>query len=115
MRLLNSMNIINTYLYISASPFFWASMGMITATAMFIGAILYNGDLKKISKALISIASYSFLLLAVTTNRIYSVISISGTDNPEQALAGILTIFITTIFYFLGMFLGVLVTKSQHK
>jgi len=99
------------YYYISSAPLFWASMGMVVATAMFIGAMVYNGDLKKITKVLLSVLVYAFFLTAVTTNRLYFAFISGNFDDPVLAFAGVMTTVIVTLFYILGMFFGVLLVK----
>ena len=51
--------------YISSAPYFWLSMGMTASMAMFIGAIIYDGELEYAWKGLLSVGMYGFFLFQV--------------------------------------------------
>lgn len=99
--------IIKTLEYISCAPYFWSAMGMTTAIAIFIGALLYDGNVTQTRKGIISILSYVGLLLFVTQSRISYYMNIGEVGMYHQAYAGIATIFIITFFWILGIILGV--------
>lgn len=100
-----------SFIYISNSSYFWHSMFSTTACSIFIGSFLYNGDFKLFSKGLFTLIPYIVLLLATTTLRINGLPEII---NYAQAYAGMATIIMLTIFYCIGLFLGVCVTKYAH-
>lgn len=101
------MDIIATLVYISQAPYFWGTMGIITAMAMFFGVILYDGKLDEVGKALVGLNSYVGLLLWVNIIRINSVPEI---HDHVQAYAGITTIIIVTLFWCIGLFVGVFIS-----
>jgi hypothetical protein len=101
--------------YVTSVPYFWLSMGLTISTAMFIGATMYNGDLRKFSKALIGILSYGFFLFAITATRLYDTGTTVGFKSSTLAHAGIFTLAFVTVAYVLGMFIGVMVTNyAKH-
>lgn len=100
--------------YVAGAPYFWGSMGFTTAIAMFIGATMYDGQLTQVKKGLVSIFLYAFLLLQVTYSRIQPFLTLNGTHDPKL-LAGIATIFLVTLFWCLGLFLGVLLFKKVAR
>jgi RsiW-degrading membrane proteinase PrsW (M82 family) len=102
-----------SFFYITSDPFFWPSMSFTTLIGIFIGSVIYDGDMEQIRKALITLCSYCFMLLTVTTTRIMP--TIPFTTHPERPFAGVVTIFLVTIFYILGMFLGVFITRKAHN
>lgn len=104
------MDIVATLAYISAAPYFWGTMGFITAMAMFFGVILYDGKLDEAGKALVGLGSYVSLLLWVNIIRINSVPKI---NDHVQAYAGIITILVVTSFWCLGLFIGVLISRLE--
>lgn len=97
--------------YITSAPFFWSTMAMTTASSLWIGALLYNGDFKLFVKSLFTLIPYVALLFATTVVRITNV----EINNHAQAYAGVGTILFLTFFYVLGLLLGVLITKAAHK
>lgn len=99
----------DTLVYISQAPYFWGTMGFITAMAMFIGVILYDGKMKEVSKALVCVGSYAALLTWINLIRISHV----GVKNWAQAYAGVATIILVTFCWLLGMFLGVLLANLK--
>ena len=98
-----------TVAYISSAPYFWGTMGFITSMAMFIGVILYDGKLTEVGKAMTGILTYAGMLLWVTMIRLSGV----ATGNHIQAFAGIATIIFVTIFWCIGLFLGVLLASIK--
>ena len=112
---MNFMQIINLpsiFYYISGIPFFWASMGLITAIGIFIGSLLYNGDLKNLTKGVLTLSVYTGLLATTNINRVYIVFMTEGITDSSKALAGTFTAVITLMFYILGMVAGVLITRK---
>jgi hypothetical protein len=104
-----------SYLYVISDPFFWATMSFTTMTGIFIGAVIYNGDVGQIKKFIASLGCYIILILSVNLSRIISQIEYDQPIVSPQPFASIVTIILVTIFYLLGMAIGVLLVKRAHK
>jgi hypothetical protein len=104
--------IISAILYVSSDPFFWPSMGITTMIGIFIGAVIYNGDVTEVKKMIASLICYAVLISTVNLTRVLPDLPIVANSKP---LGSIITIFIVTIFYLLGTFIGVKITKKAHK
>jgi len=100
--------------YITSAPYFWQSIGMTVATSMFVGAILYNGDLTLVGKGVVTILSYSLFLLTIFFARVVEYGKTIGFTNPVLAYAGIYTVILLSIAYIIGMYIGVFVVKRAH-
>jgi len=97
--------------YITTAPFFWGSMGFTTAVGMFIGAVIYDGNLPDVKKGIVSILSYACMLFWIISSRVFN--GISTALQPERALASLLTIMIVTVFWVFGVYLGVWVLNLR--
>lgn len=107
--------IVEAFKYITSDPYFCLSMGLTTSIGMFVGAVIYDGLLRDVKKAVIVLISYAFLLGATTLARVLPKIP-NEVVNVNQPFAGVETIIIITIFYILGMWFGVkLVNKAGKK
>ena len=104
-----------TILYVINAPLFWASMGMTTAIAMFIGAMIYDGQLTEVRKGILTIGSYVFMLLWMTISRIFNMIDSTPNRISEMTFAGTLSIVFVSIAWTLGVFLGVLIFNLRYK
>ncbi len=104
--------------YVTGAPLFWLAMGMTSATGVFIGAIIYNGDIPMFKKGLVTVLCYTFFLLLTTTTRVASGRTVETIFSHPNATAGIITIVFITFFYLLGMCIGVFtvnkVLKGKH-
>jgi len=99
--------------YVIIAPFFWGTMGFTTAFGMYVGAILYNGNLGQASKGVFGIFTYAGMLLWITSSRVFN--SITEDTKFPLAFAGLITIVITTVFWVLGVFIGVsLLNLRKH-
>jgi len=110
------MNVIlSTILYVISQPYFWPSMAFTTLIGIFIGAVVYDGVLKEVKKLCLSLFVYMALLLTVNLTRVIP--QTMGKDLPKlvSGYSQSVTIFIVTIFYLLGMWLGVLMVRKAHK
>ena len=112
MQLINLPEIID---YIVDAPFFWSSMGLITAIGILVGNVIYSGDTKGFSKAFITTSVYTSLLVTMNLNRVYDVFLNIGIKDTKMAFAGTATACIVFIFYILGMYVGVHITKLVYK
>lgn len=109
-------NILAAIEYVTNASFFYQSMGMTTATAIFIGASIYNGDVRTMWKGLISVGAYAGLVLLTTVPRVYETLSIStATHRPGLEYAGIVTIAFITIYYVLGILIGVYTVQRARS
>lgn len=111
MNFIQTMNLLETFYYISQAPFFWASMGMITGIGMFIGSIIHNGDVNSMVKTIVTLIVYVTLLTSMNITRIYDVYCKVGIENPTIAFGGVLTTLVVSLFYIMGMYIGVVITK----
>jgi hypothetical protein len=92
------------------TPYIWSSLGSIVAIAMFIGPILYNGDLTMVGKSIISIGLYVvFCSVLIGSHAIY----IEHLSFPMSAQPFIF-LFLVAICYLLGIYLGVLIHVFSH-
>lgn len=105
--------------YVINAPFFYSSMGMTAATSIFIGAAMYNGELKPASKGILAVLSYAILLLITTLPRVFDRLNNSelafSQERTSMAYAGAITIFFLTIWYILGILIGVYTVQRAHK
>jgi len=100
-------------LYIIKDPFFLPSMTFVTMIGVFIGAVLYDGEIKQLKRMLLSLFCYAGLIVAVTLTRVIPRVKLGLiTIHPY---AQIITIFVVTIFYLLGTFVGVKIIKHTHN
>jgi len=102
-------------LYVIADGFFWPSMAVVVMIGVFIGSVLYDGCVKEIKKMLISVFAYAFMIMSVNFTRVLPQMGTEQIIDVRKPLASIGTIFLVTIFYLLGMWLGVMTTGHAHK
>ena len=107
--------LLQTYFYMSQSPYFWLSMGMTTAVAMFVGAIIYDGDLGAMNKGIISVGFYAAFLLQVSYSRASNYLFLTGKIANHQTYANILTVLFLTMFWVIGIFLGVYISCKVRE
>lgn len=100
--------------YVAGDYYFIPSMAMIVICGLFVGSVIFNGDVQQIKKGIVVLLSYASLLVMVNYARIYPLFSTFSPEHSRQPLAGIVTILFVTIFYLLGMCWGVYVTKKAH-
>lgn len=104
-----------TILYVTGAPNFWLAMGMTTATAMLIGALIWDGNLRQVTKAIVTLGSYVIMLIWLLIDRIANVIPARSLEVNEFTYAGIFSIIITSFFWILGIELGVLIFNRRYK
>lgn len=63
-----------TLLYIMTAPYFWLTVGAMISVFMFIGAIIFDGDLSLASKGIMVLFSYVFFLIYAQVSRIANTI-----------------------------------------
>ena len=100
--------IFDTLFYISHAPYFWLTMGMVTAVSMFVGAIVFDGDLPTATKGIIGVLSYVFFLIQAQFTRVTDAIPRIKPSSPSYTWhAATMTIVVITLFWILGVLLGV--------
>lgn len=83
-------------------------MGLTTSIALFIGVLLYDGNTENTKKGMIATLSYGSMLLFTTFVRILPMaIEQNFVFKNAQPLAGIATIIFITVFWVIGVVLGV--------
>lgn len=109
-------DIISSINYITSASFFYPTMGMTAAASIFLGAAFYNGEIRQMWKAIIVITTYAALLLLTITSRV-----VESLGNPEiphnthLAYASTITIFFLTIYYILGIIIGVYTVQRVKR
>ena len=104
--------------YIVKAPYFWASMGLITAVSMLLTALIFDHDIQEIKKATFAKFMFIIMLFYVTFSRVSAITSFHDAKNIPMIYAGIVTILVVTLFWFIGTFFGVLtliLTKKHNK
>lgn len=91
--------------YISGFPYFWVSMGFVSAISMITMVMLFDHHLGEIKRSLTAKIIFIFLLFWVTLNRIGN---IPGIVDIKKAYASSATLIIVSIFWFIGAFFGIL-------
>lgn len=112
------MNAINLFVdslkFVSEQTLFWQSMGFTSGMAIFVGVILFNGNSAQAKKGTLAILSYAAMLLWTTIMRILpSAIERNFIYTDGRPFAGIVTIFYITIFWILGIIIGVNVFRFR--
>jgi len=94
--------------------FFWPAMAFTSMIGIFIGAVIYNGDVREIGKSIISLASYALLIILTITTRVGPDLGGISPEHYYMPFAGVMTILVVTAFYLLGMCIGVKIIKYAH-
>jgi len=105
--------IIATLVYVTNDPFFWPSMAFTTMMGIFIGAVIYNGDVTQVRKMILSLSSYAALIISVNLSRVIP--DIAKVAQPFKPVAFLAATVMVTFFYLLGTGLGVHLVKRAHK
>lgn len=97
--------------HIFSTPFIWPSLGTITAIGIFVGPLLYNGDLKAIWKAILCLGVFGTLagLVLQTHAKMTEQVGFKMSLQPY--------IFITLVgmAYISGLLIGISIFKMVHK
>jgi hypothetical protein len=116
---MTSKLLIASFMYMQDAPLFWASVGFTVAIAMFVGAMVYNGNIAQARKGIVSVASYGLMLFWMTISRVtqtyFDTNGFSHSSRPEFAFAGTITIVVVSLAWLLGMVLGVFTFTSRDK
>lgn len=101
--------------YVTSDPYFVLAMSLTSCTGIFIGAVLYGGLMGEARKAIVAVLSYVGLLVASNVSRVLPIIARGGFHETYQPFAGLATILLVTLFYVIGVILGVRVTCRAHN
>lgn len=104
----------SAFIYVASQNLFWGSMGFTTAIAMFVGVMLFDGNMEQTKKGLVSVLSYAGMIFWTTLIRVMP-ISLESTVHTERVYAGIATVAYITFFWLLGIFIGVNIFRLRHK
>lgn len=106
----------STVNYVTSAPYFWVTMGMITGLSMFIGAIIFDGDLSIASKAMIGLGSYIFFVIQTQLVRIGNALqnNMIRHSEPFMFYASNATLIIISLFWIFGVLLGVFISSRVH-
>jgi hypothetical protein len=99
--------------YVTDAPYFMESMVSLTCTAIFIGAAIYDGDMKNATRGIITTAGYVVILFIMTIQRVTDQITSGMVTDFERAWAGSITMMITTLTYILGIIIGVAIFRFK--
>lgn len=105
----------DTVVYVVDVPYFWITMGMITASAMFCGAIILNGDIMMAWRSLITKMVYVTLLFQVNYFRVTYEVERLQIGFSKYSYATIAAMAIVTLFWILGMLIGVYTSHLVKK
>lgn len=109
--------ICKSLIFVAQSDYFYQAMAAVTIIAMMIGSLLYNGDLNQLKKAALTIFTYGGMIVLTNMARIISsdtgVIRIMMVNG--QAFNGTTTVIYVTLFYMIGVAIGVWVHKRSRN
>lgn len=102
-------------IYVMHAPYFWGSMGFTTASALFIGAYIYGGDVTNLKKGIIMVLSYGLMICWTNIMRVTN--ALAGINMPPSVLpmayASTISLISITIFWLIGIALGVIWFKFK--
>jgi len=101
-------------LYVMVDGYFWPSMAVIVMIGLFVGSTLYDGCIKEVKKMLLSLSIYGLMIIVVTSSRVVPDFY-SGIFKAHHPFSGVATVLLVTLFYSLGLWFGVKITKHAHK
>lgn len=91
-------------------------MGLTTSIAMFVGASIYNGNFEQAKKGVFAVGSYGTMLAWTIFSRVLpNALERNFVYSDGRAFAGLVTIIYVTIFWMLGIGMGVTVYKWTKK
>lgn len=103
--------------YVTAAPYFWQTMAVAVICAMLIGSVVHNGDLSSVNKAVVTLGTYATLLFIINFSRILDALSVHTLDvmNTGMAYASNVSLIMLTVFWVLGLWWGVFITKRARR
>ena len=111
---MNFIILAHTLKYITSAPYFWVSMGMVASVSVFVGAIIFDGDIPTASKGIVGVISYVFFLIQVQVTRVNDTISktLKNGNFDYMFHAATFSIIVVTLFWILGIFIGVATSST---
>lgn len=106
-------SLLSSFTYVISDVYFWPSMAVIMMIGVFIGSVLYDGCVKEVKKMVVSLSIYGLLIATVTSSRVIPDFA-EGRFVLHHPFSGIATVVLVTLFYLLGIYLGVKITKHAH-
>ena len=106
-------SLLNSFIYVISDVYFWPSMAVIVMIGIFIGSVLYDGCIKEIKKMVVSLSIYALLIITVTSERVIPDFA-DGRFIIHHPFSGVSTVILVTLFYLIGTYLGVKITKHAH-
>ena len=107
--------ITDAFYYVIQDPYFFPAMTSVVMIGIFIGATIFDGNLRLSRKYILTLFTYSLLLSLVNLSRVIPRIVNGGIIQTQQPLAGTLTNLFVSVAYLAGMYIGVWITKKAHK
>lgn len=107
--------ILCTINYVIWDTFFWPSMAFTTTIGVFIGAVIYDGLLNDIKKMILSLTIYAIIIATVNLTRIVPQFDVNTIIDPSRPFASTITLILVTVFYLLGMYIGVAMVNKAHR
>ena len=105
--------ILNSLSYVIHGNMFWQSMGMTTATALFIGAMLFHESNKSnFYKAVVTVMIYSIFLIFTSAARVSP--NVSDGIVTAKTYAAVITISLITTAYALGLIIGYCLLRRKN-
>lgn len=101
--------------YVIWDTFFWPAMAFTTIIGIFIGAVIYDGLLEDIKKMILSLTVYGLIIATVNITRIIPKFVDHSIVDPSKPLASTVTLILVTLFYLLGMYIGVQMVNKAHR
>jgi hypothetical protein len=112
---MNQQIFLDTLRYVVNVPYFWLTMGMVSASAMFCGAIILNGDIEMAWRSLLTKIVFITLLFQVNYFRVTNELDIRDLQVSKYSYATIFAMTIVTFFWIFGMILGVYTSHFIKK
>lgn len=106
--------IVEAFKYVVSDQYFWIAMSLTTIVGVYISAAIYDGETKELKKFMASLGAYIALILMTTYARISPNLDTITPNHQYQTYAGSVTLLLVTLFYLLGMGLGVIITRRAH-
>lgn len=102
-------------LYVSQQNLFWGSMSFTTCIGMFVGVLLFDGNIEATKKGMVATLSYGSMIAWTTFVRILpNAIENNFKFVNAQPFAGLATLIYITFFWILGVCIGVNIFKFKH-
>lgn len=112
------IDILKSISYVVGVPYFWPTMGSVSALSIFVGSMIFDGNTRDSLKALIALLVYAAFLMFVQINRIlYYTPTSDSIKYTYMSYAQSVTLVFITFFWVLGVLLGTVTSRlvRRHK